>query len=292
MAAETPIAGQLIERIRQSAARLGEGGRRVAELVLTHPEEVALLPAAKVAERLGLSESTVVRFAAAIGYDSYPALRRELQDHMRRYVAPSQRLAQFAEDPTRRTPAGQSFLDDLADVAATEHDLMPAAFAEAVQLISTARRTFVIGLRSSFVLAYTLYHHLNQTLGTVRLVDPARGESLDRLVGLKAEDVLVAIGFPRYTRLTVSAAAYAASEGARVITITDGPLSPLARHADVLLCARSSNKSFANSNVGALALANALISEITVANRQRAVPALDRLERMLFVGEVLADDPD
>ena len=285
--AESP--GDVMERIRQASATLGGGGRSVAELILSHPEEVALLPAAQVATRLGLSESTVVRFATAIGYDGYPALRRELQDRMRRHLAPAQRLTRYADDPTRRTPAAQSFADDLADVATTERGLTPADLAAAVDLISAARRTFVVGLRSSFVVAYTLYHHLRQTLGTVHLVDPARGESLDGLASLGRDDVLVAIGFPRYTRLTVRAARFAAEEGAKVISITDGPLSPLARHAAVLLAARSSNKNFANSNVGALALANALIAEITVKNRRRSVSALARMEKMLAVGAVLAD---
>ncbi|MGE0717385.1 MAG: MurR/RpiR family transcriptional regulator [Alphaproteobacteria bacterium] len=293
-AIDQEAAGDVIERIRHAAPRLGGGGRSVAELILSHPEEVALLPAARVAARLGVSESTVVRFATTIGYDGYPALRRELQERMRRHLAPALRLTRFAEDTdtTRRTPAAQSFTDDLADVAATERGLAAADLAAAVRLVAAARRTFVIGLRSSFVVAYTLYHHLNQTLGTVRLVDPARGEALDRLAGLRPGDVLVAIGFPRYTRLTVRAAAFAAAEGAKVIAISDGPLSPLARHATVLLAARSSNKSFANSNVGALALANALIAEITVAKRRRAVPALARLEKILDVGEVLADGED
>lgn len=283
------VAGDVIERIRQAADMLGGGGRSVAELILSQPEEVALLPAAQVAARLGISESTVVRFATAIGYDGYPALRRELQDRMRRHLAPAQRLARFAEDPTRRTPAAQSFADDLDDVAMTERGLAAADLTAAVELISAAKRTYVIGMRSSFVVAYTLYHHLRQTLGTLHLVDPARGEALDGLASLRADDVMVAIGFPRYTRLTVRAARFAAAEGAKVIAITDGPLSPLARSATVLLAARSSNKNFANSNVGALALANALIAEITVRNRKRAVPALARLEKMLGVGAVLAD---
>lgn len=283
-------AGDVIERIRQAAPGLGGAGRSVAELILSHPEEVALLPAAQVAARLGISESTVVRFATAIGYDGYPALRRGLQDRMRRHLAPAQRLARFAEDPTRRTPAAQSFADDLDDVAMTERNLQGADLAAAVELISGARSTYVVGMRSSFVVAYTLYHHLRQTLGTLHLVDPARGEALDGLSSLGAGDVVVVIGFPRYTRLTVLAARFAVTEGAKVIAITDSPLSPLARSATVLLTARSSNKSFANSNVGALALANALIAEITVRNRKRAVPALARLEKMLGIGAVLTDD--
>lgn len=186
----------VMERIRQASASLGAGARAVAELILSHPEEVALLPAAQVAARLGLSRSTVVRFAAAIGYDGYPALRRALQDQMRRHLAPAQRLTRYAEDPTRQTPAAQSFADDLDDVAATERGLAAADLAQAVTLISGARRAFVVGLRSSFVIAYTLYHHLQQTLGTVTLIDPARGEALDRLSPLGRGDVLVAIGFP------------------------------------------------------------------------------------------------
>jgi DNA-binding MurR/RpiR family transcriptional regulator len=282
----------LMERLRQSADRLGEGARSVAELILSRPETVAMSPAARIAEQLQISESTVVRFATALGYSGYPALRRELQDHVSSRLMPAQRLDRYAKRHGPLSALEQSFRDDREDVAATERDVSPVTAAEAVRLLSSARQIYVLGLRSSFALSYTLFYNLRQTLGNTSLLDPSYGAGLDQLIELGPQDVLVAISFPRYTRLTLDAAAAAKRQGCRLIVITDGPLSPLAKHADVFLTARCSSKAFANSNVGALALINALVAEVVVSNRRRAVKSLRRLEKLLRVGDTLLFEED
>jgi DNA-binding MurR/RpiR family transcriptional regulator len=282
--------GDLSERIRQATGRLGDGARSVAELVLSRPEEVALLPAAKVAEQLGISESTVVRFATAIGFDGYPALRRALQDRVRRHLDPTQRLERYAGRLKGRGAGTQSLLTDLDDLAATERDLPPAALADAVDRISEARQIYILGLRGSYGLAYTLYHYLNQTLRSVRLMEPGRGEAIEQLAHLDGRDLLIAISFPRYTRLTVQAMRLAAERGVGLIAITDGPLSPLAEHAAVTLSARCSSKAYANSNVGALGIINALVAEVAVKNRKQSIQSLARLETILQNAGVIYED--
>lgn len=279
--------GELFQRIRRAADQLGKGGRSVAELVLSRPEEVALLPAAKVAEQLGVSESTVVRFASSIGVDGYPALRLALQQQLRQHLNPAQRLDQYASQYDKERTALESFQADLADVAATERDLNRAHLSQAVKLISTSREVYILGLRGSFGLAYTLYHQLAQTLPSVRLMDPGRGDPVDFLAHLGSKDTLLGISFPRYTRATVHAMQLAASRGLRLIAITDSPLSPIAKPASVVLTGRCTKRAFANSNVGPLALINALVSEVAVRNRRKSVKLLARLDEALRTAGVL-----
>ena len=134
---------ELSQRIKKLADQLGKGGRSVAELVLSRPEEVALLPAAKVADQLGISESTVVRFATAIGFDGYPALRLALQKQLRQHLNPVQALNRYASQYEGKEAVRRSFQADLEEIAATERALNPPQLAEAARLIATARETHV-----------------------------------------------------------------------------------------------------------------------------------------------------
>ncbi len=278
---------EVIERIQRLTGRLKGGARKVAELIVASPQEVALSPAARVAERLQISTSTVVRFATALGYDGYPALRRELQDVIRRDLDPARRLSEFAAGPHALRPLHRSFQSDADNLAQTEQAVVARDFDAAVALISAARSVYIFGQRSSFGIAHTLSYLLHQTLGTARLLDAARGELPDQLMGIGPGDVFVAISFPRYTRIVVEAMAIAAARKARLIAITDGPLSPLAAQADVVLKANCGGSGFANSNVAAIALVNALVAEVAVQNRARTAEVLAQLEGILRKGDVL-----
>ncbi len=283
---------EVIERIQRMTGRLKGGARKVAELVVASPQEVALSPAARVAELLGISESTVVRFATALGYDGYPALRRELQDLIRRNLDPAQRLNDFATGSHPQRPLHRSFKLDAENLATTERGVVAKDFEAAVSLISAARTIYIFGLRSSFGIAHTLSYLLHQTLGTAKLLDTARGELPDQLMDIGPRDVLIAISFPRYTRLIIETMDIAAARKARLVAITDGPLSPLAVRADVVLKASCAGSGFANSNVAALGVVNALVAEIAVRNQPRAVKVLAQLERTLREGEVLEFGPE
>lgn len=283
---------EVMERIQRMTGRLKGGARKMAELILASPQEVALSPAAQVAERLGISASTVVRFAAALGYDGYPALRRELQDVIRRDLDPARRLREFAAGPHALRPLHRSFKSDADNLAATEQAVVARDFDAAVSLISAARTIYIFGQRSSFGIAHTLSYLLNQTLGTARLLDAGRGELPDQLIGVGPGDVFVAISFPRYTRIVLDALLIAAARGARLIAITDSPRSPLATQAEVVLKASCAGSGFANSNVAAIALVNALVAEVAVKNRSRTVEVLAQLERILREGNVLEFSPE
>jgi DNA-binding MurR/RpiR family transcriptional regulator len=275
-------AATLIESIQAAYPGLSQGGRRVAELIVSRPEDVALSSAAKIAQELNVSESTVVRFATAIGFDGYPALRRTLQEDLRRHAAPAVRLSQHAPGHDRAdSPAARSFQADVTDLLATQRGLDLARLTEAAELISSAREVHILGQRSSFGLAFTLFHHLSRMFRGIRLLDCGRGDVADQLVHLEDQDLLIGISFPRYARSTIETCSIVAARGIRLISITDGPLSPLASISTVMLSAYCSAEPFANSNVGALATINALISQTAIGNQPHSVRSLNLLEELL-----------
>lgn len=281
------LSSQLSERIRKNIDKMSDGARAVAEFVLSRPEDVALLPAARVAEKLDVSESTVTRFAVLLGYKGYPAFRRDLQSDIRRQLAPLQRLAlntYDAADPQRSY--ARMFHHDIENILRTERNLATADIDRAVELISNARTIYVVGLRTSFGLAHTLYFQLQQMLGNVVLFDTARGEGLDELRGVGLQDLLISISFPRHTALTVAASHYVHERQARIIAISDGPLSPTATDADILFSVNTSVVNVATSLTAALSLINAICSEVLITNRERVARNLAEVEDILAQSKV------
>jgi len=278
---------ELAERIRRVSAKLSDGAKRVANFVLSRPEDVAMLSAAKIAEAVGVSESTVVRLASAVGYDGYPELRRAVQDGLRRHLDPASRFDIFMQDEVELDVVARSLKSDIADLVITQRQLNLDSLNEAVSTISSARQVYILGGRSSFGLAFTMYHHLGRTLHSVHLLDAGRGDNVDQLARLNEQDVLVGIGFPRYTRVTIELMALAAKRDVQVIAITDSAVSPLAEQASIVLTACCSADPFANSNVGALAVINAIVSKAAVTNKERSVRSLNRLDQLLRDSNVL-----
>lgn len=275
-------AASLFESIQSAYPGLSKGGRRVAELIVSKPEEVALSSAAQIARQLKVSESTVVRFASAIGFDGYPALRRTLQEDLLRYASPADRLSKAApKHGAADSPALRSFQVDMTDLSATQRTLDLDKLNEAAEMIASAKEVHILGQRSSFGLAFTLFHHLSRMFRGIRLLDCGRGDVADQLAHLDDQDLLIGISFPRYSRTTVETCSIVAARGHRVISITDGPLSPLASVSTVTLAAYCSAEPFANSNVGALATINALVAQTAIGNQPRSVRSLNRLEKLL-----------
>ena len=274
----TPLA----DRIRSRMDKMGEGTRAIAEFAMSRPEDIALLPAAKVGEMLGVSESTVTRFAVLLGYDGYPAFRRELQNDLRRHLAPPQRL-QLPGAGKGASGTHGVFQQDVDNILRTERNLSEADVARCCKLVAAARRIYIVGLRSSFGLAHAMYFQLHQMLGNVALVDASRGEAPDQMRGIGVQDLVILVSFPRHVAAAVAALRYARSRSAKAIAITDSPLSPIAADVDLLLSVSTSVLGVSTSLVGGLSLINAICAEVAVRNKKRVAENLAAVEDALKI---------
>jgi DNA-binding MurR/RpiR family transcriptional regulator len=255
----SPVAVALLlpERIRLFGARLTAGQRQVARFCLTQPEQAGQLTAARIGRSVGVSESTVVRLATALGYDGFPELQGAIRETLKH--SPALRMPD-GQPPTPELRA--SLVLDQRNLAETIAQISPPDLHRTVELLATAPQVFVLGFRTSFSLAYLAAFLIRQVRGGVRLMGELTGTYPDDLAELRPGDVLFAFSFPRYVGRTVQAVEYARSHGIVTVSLTDSLLSPIAQ-ADVVLTVRHDSLAFFNSNVAATAVINSLVVELT-----------------------------
>ncbi len=273
-----PLA-DLAERVRQRASSFSDGQKAVADYILREYERAAFLTAARLGQRVGVSESTVVRFAMALGYAGYPEMQQILQDMVRNKLTTVDRLLGSVEGmEENESVLAKVMQQDIDNIRQTLQETVPEAFEEAVRLILGARRIYVTGLRSASSLAVFLTFCLNWVVGNAHALISGVEDWLEQMGEIEAGDLLIAISFPRYTRKTVEIVDHARSRGARVLAITDSVMSPLARQATLVLPARSSIDSYVDSFTAPLSLINALLTAVAQQQKERTVASLDRLE--------------
>ena len=248
----------MIDRLNQSGKRLSKGHRKIAQYIVEHYDKAVFMTASKLGESVGVSESTVVRFASAMGYEGYPQLQRSLQELVSHRLTANQRFEMSTEiDP--REALSVVLKSDVQNLRATMEQMDEAVFEDVVARLLNARAIYVMGLRSAAPLAQFMGYYLNYIFDNVHLVSSGATDVFEEISKLKENDVLVGISFPRYSSRTLEAMRFAKRCGAQVVAITDGPMSPLADMADATLTARTDMASFVDSLAAPLSLINALL---------------------------------
>jgi DNA-binding MurR/RpiR family transcriptional regulator len=266
----------LAQKVKRVFDSLSPGQQRVARLLLESPYTVAFLSVADVGRHAEVSDSTVVRFAADLGYPGYPELRGELQTSLVARMAPLDLLKRRMK-ADGRSPVS-ALHSEIENVASLEATLTPELIARAVDVIVGANNIFVLGMRSGFGVAHTCWHLLQQILGNVQLLSLAGGSLPDQLVDVERGDVVIAFSTSRYSRQLVQIGAHARAKGAAVVAVTDRLLSPIGRVASVTIPVPTGSLSFFPSMVAAHAAVNVVISEIARREQKRATRRLSRLE--------------
>ncbi len=270
---------ELIDRLNQSGRKLSKSHRRIAECIVAHYDKVAFMTAAKLGEYVGVSESTVVRFAAALGYEGYPQLQKALQELIRHRLTAAQRF-EMTNDMDDAQVLNRVLKADMANIRATMNELDVTAFENAIERILEARHIYVLGLRASAPLAQFLGHYLNFIFGNIHTVTSGVSDVFEQLYKISDEDVLIAISFPRYTSRVVEAMQYARTRGSAIVAITDGPLSPLSSVSDFCLTAKSDMASFVDSMAAPFSLINALIVALGQRRREQVAASFRQLEEI------------
>jgi DNA-binding MurR/RpiR family transcriptional regulator len=229
---------------------------------------------------IGVSESTVVRFAMTLGYSGYAAFQESLQEIVKSQLTTVDRLELANGRNTAKGIAARIMEADMENLRLTLRDLDASAFRDSVSAMTRARRILVIGFRGAASLALFLGLNLNWILGNVKVAGFTAQDLWEDLVHLKQGDLVIGISFPRYTDATVRAIAEARRRGCSIIALTASVLSPLSRHADVVLTARHTIPTYADSFVGPLSVINALLAATGAVNKTRTTGELRRLEEL------------
>ncbi len=261
------MAKSILHTIESKRSGFSRGQKRIADYILEHYDKAAFMTASRLGSLVGVSESTVVRFAFELGYDGYPNMQRALQEMLRSRLTSTQRI-QAAGDifssPDLLGAVLQSDIDKLRQVV-SEADRED--FNRAADRIRAAKHIYILGVRSSSFVAGYLHFYMHLLFQNVSLVQSSSaGEIFEQLFRIGKEDVMIAISFPRYSRITVNTVKFARDRGAGIIAITDNTLSPIYQMSDGALLAPCEMISFVDSMVAPLSLINALL--VALASRR------------------------
>jgi DNA-binding MurR/RpiR family transcriptional regulator len=253
-------AAPLAERLAERYPHLTPAEKRIAQIVAREPVRLAFLSSESIAAQAGVSDTTVVRLVTKLGYRGYGDLQRALQSAITAEMSPGERLRRTLKGGDDEAVVSRLMGVDEASIQATRGAVDPALVRRAAELIYRSRRVAVLGLRTSFALAYYIYFRLHEVRDDLMLLGQSEGNLVDDLRALKTADLLIAISFARYTSASVRSAMAAAKQGIPVLAITDNPFSPLSAPATVTLLVRADDVPAAA--VAGMSLCGALVYEV------------------------------
>ncbi|MCD7731735.1 MAG: MurR/RpiR family transcriptional regulator [Oscillospiraceae bacterium] len=271
----------LFDNLREVMPELSKGHKKIAEFMLNHYDKAAFMTASKLGSIVGVSESTVVRFAAELGFEGYPELQRALKEYTSNKLTTVQRI-DVMNDQLGDVDVYEKIINmDIDKLKKTLEEGDRDEFYKTVNALCSAKNIYVIGARSAAVLARFLHFYFTMMADNVKLVHTtSTTEMFEQIINIGEGDVMIGISFPRYSVHTVKAFRFAASRGAKNIAITDSLASPLAEYADNILIARSDMVSFADSLIAPMSVINALIVAVGLKKQDYVAKNYERLEEI------------
>ncbi len=268
----------LLMTIKNQMPSFSKGQKLIACYVLEHYEKAAYMTASKLGALVGVSESTVVRFACELGFEGYPEFQKALQELIRNMLTAVQRIEVTNSLIGDGDMLEKVLLSDAEKIRHTLETIDRKSFYEAIEKIVNANNIYIIGVRSSSALAGFLNFNLRMVFDNVRFVQTTSGsEMFEQIMHLSAQDTMIAISFPRYSQRIINAVEYAKEVGADVVALTDSKRSPIAAYADQLLTAESDMVSYVDSLVAPLSIINAIIVAVA---RERQELFSDQLKKL------------
>ncbi len=271
----------LLKDIKDRMHTFSKGQKLISAYILANYDKAAYMTAAKLGAIVNVSESTVVRFAIELGFDGYPDFQHSLQEIVRTKLTSFQRI-----EVTNNLIGDGDVLTkvlnaDSDKIRHTLDEIDREAFENAVDKIVSAKKIYVVGVRSSASLASFLSHSLGMIFDEVKLVESSSGsEMFEQIVSIGENDVMIAISFPRYSKKIINAVDYAKHKSANVIAITDSAMSPIASRANQILLARSDMASFVDSLVAPLSIINAIVVAVSRKKQDELTVRLRKLEEI------------
>ena len=254
------MAKSILHTIENNMSSFSKGQKRIAGYILENYDKAAFMTASKLGKLVGVSESTVVRFASELGYDGYPSMQRALQEMIRSRLTSTQRIQAAGDLFDHQDLLGAVLQSDIDKLREIVGEADRTAFDNVVERIMAARHIYILGVRSSSFVAGYLNFYMHLLCENVTLVQSnAAGEIFEQLFRIGPEDVMIAISFPRYSKVTMNTVKFAQDRGASIIAITDNELSPVYQMSDAALLAPCEMISFVDSMVAPLSLINALL---------------------------------
>lgn len=281
----------IISRIDEKYAKMSKSHKAIAAYITDHYEQAVFMTAAKLGDTVGVSESTVVRFASGIGYDGYPEFQEALENWVKDKLNSVQKIGAKYGKSTQSEILSAVLNADIEKLQHTADNLDGASFEMAVDIILEAEKVYVVGIRSCEPLADFLHFYLNMIRGNVILLKTTSvSEMFEQMIRINEKDAIVGISFPRYSMRTLKAMEFANDRNAKVIAVTDSVHSPMNLYSSCNLFARSDMVSIVDSLVAPLSLINALVVALCLKRPEDVKKNLEQLEQVWNNYQVYLND--
>ncbi len=267
--------------LQEKEPTFSKGQKRIARYITDSYDKAAFMTANRLGKTVGVSESTVVRFAVDLGFDGYPSMQKAMREMVLNRLTSVQRIEVANNRLGDHDVVSTVLHSDMEKLRQTSETVSREEFSKAVEAILKGKRVYILGVRSVAPLANFLGYYLNYMFNNVHVISgSSAGEMFEKIVGVNSEDVIIAFSFPRYSASTTKGARYCRSAGATVIGITDSKDSPLGKCSDHVLIAKSDMVSLVDSLVAPLSLVNALIVAIAAKREKELSQTFANLERI------------
>ncbi len=281
----------VITRINEHYGKMSKGQKAISAFIYDHYDQAVFMTAARLGETVGVSESTVVRYAMFIGYNGYPEFQRDLEDWVQNKINSVQKIGAKYGKSTQSEILTSVLQADIEKLQDTIQKLDPVAFETAVDIILEAKTVYVMGVRSCEPLAEFLNFYLNMIRGSVVLLKTTSiSETFEQMIRIDGQDAMIGISFPRYSMRTLKAMEFANNRNAKVITLTDSVHSPMNLYSSCNLIASSDMASIVDSLVAPLSVINALIVALCMKKQSEVVKTLEELESIWDEYQVYESD--
>lgn len=271
----------ILSVLQERATTFSKGQRAIARYITESYDQAAFMTASKLGRTVGVSESTVVRFAVELGYDGYPTMQKAMQEMVLNRLTSVQRIEVANDRIGDQDILSLVLQSDMEQLRKTVSSVDRKDFSAAVNAILDARRIYVLGVRSASALASFLGYYLNLMFEDVHTITASgTGQVLEKLISAGPDDVVIAFSYPRYSTSTVTGASFCHSKGAKIVAMTDSRTSPLGQTSDFVLQTKSDMASLVDSLVAPLSVVNALVVALAARREEKLAKTFSRLEEI------------
>ena len=271
----------ILSVLQERATTFSKGQRAIARYITESYDKAAFMTASKLGRTVGVSESTVVRFAVELGYDGYPTMQKAMLEMVLNRLTSVQRIEVANDRIGDQDILSLVLQSDMEQLRKTVSSVDRKDFSAAVNAILDARRIYVLGVRSASALASFLGYYLNLMFEDVHTITASgTGQVLEKLISAGPDDVVIAFSYPRYSTSTVTGASFCHSKGAKIVAMTDSRTSPLGQTSDFVLQTKSDMASLVDSLVAPLSVVNALVVALAARREEKLAKTFSRLEEI------------
>ncbi|MCD8366378.1 MAG: MurR/RpiR family transcriptional regulator [Clostridiales bacterium] len=282
---------ELLNRINERYSRMSKGQKALATYITDNYDKAVFLTADKLGKVVGVSESTVVRFATFLGYRGYPEFQKSLEELVRNKLNSIQRMEVTYGRISQSHVLESVLQSDAEKIKRTLEQINQEAFELALDIIMGAEHIYIVGIRSCAPLASFMAFYFNLIFENVHLLHTnSSSELFEQMIRISERDVIIGISFPRYSMRTLKAMEFANNRNAKVITLTDSVHSPMNLYSSCNLIAKSDMISIVDSLVAPLSVINALIVALCMRKQDEVADTLETLEQIWDEYQVYESD--